>query len=211
MRAVVFDVDGVLIDSLPMHAEAHRATFARYGVAIDPRDVYRLEGKKTREMVEAFVAKHRLDAALVDEIAREKQLAFESLGAAPLYPGAEQAVRALRGAGHRLAIATGTSRHNLGRALGALVGEFHAVVTADDVKRTKPDPEPYLAACAALGVPPAQAIVVENAPLGIQSALAAGCRVLGVAQTMAPEDLRACGAHHVVPRVADVPCALDGL
>lgn len=93
MRAVVFDVDGVLIDSLPLHAEAHRATFARYGAAIDPRDVHRLEGKKTREMVEAFAAKHGLDASLVDEIAREKQRAFEAMGPAPLYPGRRYARR----------------------------------------------------------------------------------------------------------------------
>lgn len=84
-------------------------------------------------------------------------------------------------------------------------------MTADDVARTKPDPEPYLKAAAGLGVDPRSAIVVENAPLGVQSALAAGCRVLGVAQTMPPDELRACGAHVVVARIADVPAAISSL
>ena len=101
---------------------------------------------------------------------------------------------------------TGTSRRNIEHHFGAWLQNFDAIVTADDVKRTKPDPEPYLQALAKLGLDAAACVVVENAPLGVRSAKAAGLRVIAVTSTNPAELLKE--ADVIVEKVADVEGAV---
>lgn len=207
-RAVVFDVDGVLVQSMHRHCEAHRRVFARRGVVVDERRVYLSEGKNTREVVALLCEAHGVPASEVDVIVDEKQREFEALGVAAPYPGAVEAVEALRAAGVRVALASGTSRRNLERHLADVLPLFEAAVTAEDVRRTKPDPEPYLAALARLGVAPADAVVVENAPLGVRAARAAGARVVAVTTTLPARDLEPEGPDLIVADVAEAVRAI---
>lgn len=208
LRAVIFDVDGVLIQSMERHFEAYEAAFAPRGVVVTREEVFANEGRRSREVLEA-IAQDRglaLTPAELDALAKRKQEVYASFGRLPFYPGVEGLVASLRARGLRLAAVTGTSRVNVDTHLGPLTRSFDVIVTADDVKRTKPHPEPYLAALAKLDVDAADAVVVENATLGVRSARAAGLRVIAVTSTLPAEALKEADA--VVPIVADVEKAL---
>jgi len=208
LRAVIFDVDGVLVRSMEKHAEAYAAAFLPYGARIEQHEVFRNEGRGSREVAVAL-AKERnmgLTEEQLDAIAKEKQRVFASFGPMPKYPGVDALIDSLRARGLRLAMVTGTTRVNIERHFPELLPKFAAIVTADDVKRTKPDPEPYLMALRKLELRADECVVVENAPLGIRSAKDAGLRVIAITSTNPPEALK--GADVIVEKVADVEGAL---
>lgn len=192
LLAVIFDVDGVLIRSMEKHAEAYAAAFAPRGVVVEPAEVFRNEGRGSRDVAVAIAQARGLPYtdADFDALAKEKQRIFASFGPMPKYPGVDALIDRLHARGLRLAMVTGTSRYNIQHHFGEWARKFEAVVTADDVKRTKPDPEPYLTAIEKLGVAKEEAVVVENAPLGIRSAKAAGLRVIAVTSTNPPDALK---------------------
>lgn len=203
-RAVIFDVDGVIVRSMEKHAEAYAAAFAPYGVRIEPHEVMRNEGRGSREVAVALSRERNmgLTDAQLDAIAKEKQRVFASFGPMPRYPGVDALIDRLHARGLKLAMVTGTSRVNVERHFPELLSKFSVIVTADDVRRTKPDPEPYLTALEKLGLPAADCVVVENAPLGIRSAKGAGLRVIAVTSTNPPDALKE--ADVIVERVAQV-------
>jgi len=185
------------------HHEAYRRAFVDLHIDVSKEEVFANEGRRSREVIEA-IARHRglrLGDAEIEAIAKKKQDAFLSFGALPLYPGVPELIARVKDAGLKLAAVTGTMRVNVDNHLGVLVKRFDVIVTADDVQRTKPDPEPYRAALQKLGVKPAEALVIENAPLGIRSAKAAGIRVIAVVTTAPREALAA--ADHVVTSIGE--------
>ena len=212
MRAVLFDFDGVLVDSEPLHFRALRDSLVAERIAID-EDEYRAcyLGYDDSTSVRLALERHgwAFDPESVDRIARRKALCFEGLlPEVPVCPGARDLVRAL-GADVPLAIASGARRVEIEAILEAtgLRGAFTAVVGADDVGRAKPDPEPYLAAMRALrgraaSLEPAQCLVIEDSVAGIAAGRAAGMRVLAVARSSAPARLSL--AHRVVPTLEGV-------
>lgn len=211
LRAVIFDVDGVLVQSMERHHEAYQRAFQPLGIDITREEVFAQEGRRSREVVQSLAEarglsfpKEKLDA--VNEVKKET---FMSFGPQPLYPGVEELLGKLKGRGLKLAFVTGTTRHNAGNHLRGVMDRFDAAITADDVKHTKPHPEPYLTALRKLGVEAQEALVVENATLGIQAARAAGIRVVGVASTLKPEQL--VGADQTVPRITDVWSIVEGM
>ena len=201
LRAVIFDVDGVLVRSMEKHAEAYAAAFRGHGVEIAQHEVFRNEGRGSRD-VAVMLSKERnlgLTEEQLDAVAKEKQRVFASFGPMPRYPGVNELIDRLHGRGLRLAMVTGTSRFNVQNHFPDLLAKFDVIVTADDVKRTKPDPEPYLTALAKLGLAADECVVVENAPLGIRSAKAAGLRVIAVTSTNPPDALKE--ADRIIERV----------
>jgi len=213
LRAVIFDVDGVLVKSMENHAAAYQKVFADIGVAIRPEEVFANEGRRSPEVIASLAQERGLDLApaKLDAMNKAKQAVFYAFGPAPLYPGVQALLERLRAHGLRLAAVTGTNRANVEHHLGPLVQLFDVIVTADDVTRTKPDPEPYLAALAKLKLRAEEGIVVENAPLGVRSAKAAGLRVVGVLTTNPADALRKAGADVTVPSTADAWSALEGI
>lgn len=211
LRAVIFDVDGVLVRSMENHARAYEAAFQDIGVRIDASEVFANEGRRSREVIESLANARGLSLAdeKLDEMSRRKQSVFYSFGPAPLYPGVETFLETLDAHGLQYAAVTGTTRANVEHHLGPIAQRFAAIVTSDDVKRTKPDPEPYLAALQRLRLRPEEGVVVENAPLGIQSAKAAGLRVVAVTSTNPRHALRQ--ADVVVPGIPDVWAAVEAL
>jgi beta-phosphoglucomutase len=211
LRALVLDVDGVLVQSMERHHEAYRRVFADYRIDVRKEDVFANEGRRSREVIEALGRARglRLSDAELDAMAKRKQEIFSAFGPLPLYPGAAELVARAREAGLRLAAVTGTARLNVDRHLGVLTKRFDVIVTADDVSRGKPDPEPYAMALAKLGLPPAEAVVVENAPLGIRSAKAAKLRVIAVTSTLPRDALRE--ADVVVAKLADAWPAVEAM
>ena len=179
---VVFDNDGLLLDTEPCWTRAQQALFARRGRVFDLAAKQALVG--TAPVTAAAVLERLLDApgrghelaeemytAALDEIAR---------GATPR-PHALELVREARGV-VPLAVASNAPRSHLlaGLRRTGLTEMFDAVLGVDDVENPKPSPDLYLRACELLGVPPAQAVALEDSPPGVAAARAAGMLVVGV-------------------------------
>lgn len=195
--ACVFDLDGVLADSMRQHHLAYVHALEPLGVKVPRIEVFAREGMNARNVVRELLEPYGIP--LSDEEARRlgerKQQAFRAMGRPPLHRGAEACVGALRAAGLRLAVVTGTSRDNARFILGPMAQPFEFLVADGDYARQKPDPEPFLTAAAKLGVPPSACAAVENAPLGVRSAVAAGMTCIALPTTMPVEVLREAGAH----------------
>lgn len=201
-RALLFDMDGVLIDSTA-HVDRVWRRWAEER-DVDPDAVLAIaHGRRTEEVL-ASVAPH---LATAEEVAllegRDEQ---DHAGIGPV-PGAASLLGSLPAG--RYAVVTSAPTH-LARARFADVGlpDPPALVSGDDVAQGKPAPEGYLAGAALLGVAPADCVVFEDAPPGIEAGDAAGMRVVGVATTYKGNDLR--GAHAVVRDLSDVSVEVVG-
>lgn len=183
LNAVIFDMDGVLIDSMPYHAQAWIEVLEAEGVAVRREDIYDREGEAGAASLTYFLRQQGV-APTPDRLQRllaAKERRFKQIACLKPFDGVRELVAALRKLGKRLAIVTGTSRPEVEVSLpGDILEQYEVVVTGDQVTRGKPDPEPYLTALRSLGVSPARAVVIENAPLGVLSARAAGLRCLAV-------------------------------
>jgi HAD superfamily hydrolase (TIGR01509 family) len=211
MRAVLFDFDGVLVDSEPLHFRALRDCLAGEGIALTEDEYNRTyigydDWTALRIALERHTGEATTPARVHQLVERKAAIDDALLPEVPFYPGARDLVRALA-AEVPLAIASGALHDEIERTLvaGGLADAFTAIVGADDVRRTKPHPEPYLAAMRAVaarapGISPPQCLVIEDSTTGVTAGRAAGMRVLAVAHTSPAERLRA--AHHVAPALA---------
>jgi phosphoglycolate phosphatase len=184
-RAVLFDLDGTLLDTAPDLAAAANATLAELGLpARDPAVIATYIGKGIPKLVERALA-GSLDAAAEPALlARalpiyERHYAAESGKRSVPFPGVVEGLRALRGARVPLACITNKAERFTADLLRrtALHGFFDALVCGDTVARKKPDPAPVLAACARLGVAPRAALMIGDSANDVQAARAAGCPV----------------------------------
>ncbi len=190
-RAVLFDMDGVIADTMPLHYESWRRAFESLGVHVDRMDVYLREGMTTMQMGEDIAASkgRRFSQGELGSIVELKTRIFNELVSAGvrMYEGVPETLMMLRNNGMRLALVTGSRRVSAMSVLKNLgiEGSFDAIVAAEDVRRGKPDPEPYLAAMRAVDVPALNCVVVENAPLGIRAARAARAGyIIAIATTL---------------------------
>jgi HAD superfamily hydrolase (TIGR01509 family) len=195
IRAVVFDFDGVLADSEPLHFRAYEEVFAAVGVELTRDDYYSdYLGYDDRGVF------HRLaertgrppDAAWIEAMIREKARVFEARIARQdvLYAGAKDCVERLAEE-FPLAIASGALRHEIEAILerAGLRRHFRFIVAAGDTPRSKPWPDPYLRAAELHGVEPRACLAIEDSRWGIQSAKAAGMLCVGIATTYPPAEL----------------------
>lgn len=177
LQAVLFDMDGTLVDTERLWWEAVERVAGRPLTAADRPEVLGRAIEHTAGWLAA--AAGRPAAGLADELHREFTARVRT-GIVPR-PGAVGLLDALGRAGIPTALVTASPRAVADIVLDALgPGRFAVSVTADDTGRTKPDPDPYLAACRALGVDPAACVAVEDTGTGVASAEAAGCAVLAV-------------------------------
>lgn len=191
-RAVIFDFDGVIADSMGLHAEAYRRIFAPYGHEPSDRDIFLQEGARSETIIrDALGGKGEgPDDDTVKRLSDEKQKAFRSLGPPSLYDGAEALVRGAKEVCPKLGLVTGTRRENLDRIIPELLPLFDAVLAQADYSHDKPHPEPYQKAANKLGLEPSETIVVENAIRGVDSAKAAGVgHVIAITTTLDASDL----------------------
>ena len=194
LKAVLFDMDGVLFDSMKNHAEAWSQAMERHGLFMTRREVYMNEGRTGEGTIDIFTQRDwGRDATEqeIQEIYKTKSDIFNTLPTVLPMKGAAEVLDNVRERGVMRILVTGSGQLSLLERLeNAYPGHFkeELMVTAFDVKHGKPDPEPYLMglekAGRALGLttplPASQAVVVENAPLGIQAAKAAGIYCIAV-------------------------------
>ena len=187
--AVVFDMDGVLLDSEPVHYAVLRDLLAPLGIAWSDADHGRTLGLTVAATWSYLGPRLPAGAPLDDITARYDEAILARLRAGvPPIPGARELVRSLAGAGVPLAVASSSPRRWVDAGLeGSGVGEhFASSVAGDEVAAGKPDPEIYLRAAGGLGVAPGRCIALDDAPAGVASARAAGMRVVLVGGAEAP-------------------------
>jgi beta-phosphoglucomutase len=202
-RAVLWDLDGTLIDSMPYHWEAWNAVLQPLGYHFSVESFKPTIGLRNEEIVRGFLKLDRLQSE-IEQLVLAKEERYRSIlreRGLPLLPGVEHWLTALRAAGWRQAIVTSAPRLNVAATVFAtrLDRLVATIVCAEDVSRGKPDPEPFLLAAERLGVSPERCIVVEDAPAGLEGARRAGMKSIGVLTTHA-----ALEANEVVRSLADL-------
>jgi len=200
---MLFDMDGVLVDST--HAVAR--VWSKWATArgFNPEEVVRAaHGRPSVDTVRQYLP--HADAYAEDrEVERQE---IEDLEGVVPIPGAVELVTSLPPG--RWTVVTSATRALAEVRLGAAgVPIPGTMITSGDIKRGKPDPEPYLTAAARLGVPASECIVVEDAPAGIRAGKAAGARVIGLPTTSPRPELEKVGADWVVRNCADISAALE--
>lgn len=204
MRGFFFDMDGVLFDSMPLHAIAWERVMSRYGLPFTAHDTYINEGRTGESVIdEAFMTTQHRHATPeeVRVIYNEKTELFHYLGDARPIAGVAEVLRYVQAQGYQIWIVTGSAQQSLFDKLETCfpcVFTRERMITAWDVKRGKPDPEPYLKAWERSGLPKEECAVVENAPMGVQSGKAAGLTVYAVnTGILTRDDLQQAGADMV--------------
>jgi HAD superfamily hydrolase (TIGR01509 family) len=208
-RAVIFDMDGVLVDSEPVILAAAIAGLAEYGVSAQPDDFKPFVGAGEVRFIGGVAEKYGvLYRAEMKDRVYEIYLQIVD-GKLKLYPHVNESLHRLHAAGWRLAVASSADRVKVDANLRVARIEtelFQVVLSAEDVQHKKPDPEIYLLAAERLGIAQANAIVVEDAVNGIRAAHAAGMRCLALTTTFAEELLE---QEHPEWIVADLAAAVD--
>ena len=206
-KAVLFDMDGVLYDSMPNHAIAWQESMARFGIHMTADDAYATEGARgvdtIRQMVKRQLGKD-IDEAEAQRMYDVKTDIFHALPEASVMPGVKELMQKITDSGILCCVVTGSAQRPLIQRIrqdfGAFVKEEH-ITTAYDVTRGKPAPDPYLMGLRKAGnLQPSQGVVIENAPLGIRAGHAA--RIFTVAVNTGPlpdEELLAAGANLIFP------------
>lgn len=205
-RPVVFDLDGVLIDSEMLAWEAWRTVLGGYGMVVRDEDVAALTGRTEEVAYHHFAARGRLPefSRFWEQIAEATFELFDARLTA--YEDAVDTLDVLIDRGHPVAVASSSPRSRVDRSLRSvqLADRFDFIVAGDEVTNGKPDPEIFLTAAAGLGVAPAACIAVEDAPAGVRAAKSAGMRVVAVERGMfSREDLSE--ADVIVPRLTPAP------
>lgn len=208
-RAVLFDLDGVITDTMPIHLKAWQEAFKPFGVPVEAKDVYQREGMQTRALGKAIVDEKKpgLSNGDLEKVTWDKARIFQREAglSARSYDGVRETLQMLRNNGIKTALVTGSNAAATGRVLSktGLEGLFDAIVTGDDTTKGKPSPDPYLTAIKKLGVNHLNCVVVENAPLGIQAARAAGVDyVIALTTTLDSSHLR--NADDIMASVSDL-------
>jgi HAD superfamily hydrolase (TIGR01509 family) len=183
VRALIFDMDGLLVDSEGLAAEAMDRLLTEYQLARNPDVHGKLLGRRLVEALAIVREGYGMDVDVEILIARYSDLRIEALrGAVKAMPGAHDIIARARLAGLSIALATSGMRIHADISLveTGLAGSFDSETTGDEVTRGKPAPDLFLIAAERLGVDPAEAVVLEDSPLGVEAAKAAGMRVVAV-------------------------------
>lgn len=198
---ILFDLDGVIINTEPLHARAKRIAFEHYGVPV-PDDMYAaFRGRSDKDMVEDVVQLLGPSSLEWTKVLAHKDETFNALEhEIELIPGAAEFVASARNHFDKLALVTSATKRNQEYALRRfeLASFFDVIVTAEDITRTKPDPEPYLTAVSRLGVAPKSCLVVEDSMHGVISANAAGCTVIAITTSFTAAELAEFNPQNIV-------------
>ncbi|HVV72695.1 MAG TPA: HAD-IA family hydrolase, partial [Verrucomicrobiae bacterium] len=206
IRAVIFDMDGVLTDSEPLINAAAIAMFGERGLKVVPEDFLPFVGTGEDRYLGGVAEKYHFALDLAAAKHRTYEIYLELVPTRlRVFPGVVELVAACRQAGLRVVVASSADRikivANL-QKIGLPIESWDAVVTGEDVMAKKPAPDIFLSAASRLGLPPGQCAVIEDAVNGVQAAKAAGMRCVAVAQTFDAEKLR--GADLVRQTIAAV-------
>lgn len=186
-KVVLFDMDGVLYDSMPNHGVAWQRAMKEFGIHFTLEDSYATEGARGVDTIRKY-AKAQLGKELSEEEAQQmydvKAAYFHEMPEAKVFDGVIDLMQKIKASGLKIGIVTGSAQLPLIERVTRDFGEFVSkdqITTAYDVKRGKPNPDPYLMGLKKAGnYLPEEGIVVENAPLGVHAGVAAGCYTVAI-------------------------------
>ncbi len=185
--AVIFDMDGVLIDTFEAHFESWKVVARQEQAEMTREQFAETFGRTSREIIAYLWPEKAGDRAAVSDFDDRKEEAFRQIISEnfPPMPGVVVLLTSLASEGILMAVGSSAPPENVALVIEKLAASdlFAALVTAQDVTRGKPDPEVFLVAAKRLGMPPERCVVVEDAPLGLKAARAAGMHCVGMAST----------------------------
>jgi beta-phosphoglucomutase len=187
IQGVLFDLDGVIVDTLHHHFLAWKYMFGRYGGSIREETILLHEGRKSQELLPILIKESgiQIPEEDSDRFIEEKRSYYRTIVRVSHYPKAFETVETLKGRGFKIALVTACAFQNMQFVLNPeQQSHFDLIMTGEDVNRAKPFPEPYLTAADRLGLAPAECVVIENAPLGIESAKSAGMHCIAIESTL---------------------------
>jgi len=204
-KAIIFDMDGVIVDSMPYHFISWYEALRPEGVRVSCFDVYAKEGERWEKTIRDFLRREsiRPTAGAFKRIYLRKQKYFHRYFKPRIFKGMDDFINCLKKSGYKLALVTGTPARDIKSILPVkIVDKFNIIVSGDSVKKGKPHPEPYLTAAKLLDLAPEKCVVIENAPYGIESAKRAGMFCIALATSLPKEYLT--NADMVANRLKDV-------
>lgn len=185
LKAILFDFDGVLADTMEDNYLAWKRAFANYQVNLEREDYFPFEGIKLSTVAKMICDKYNITNVPFEDIINKKEEYYKLEHSLKFYPGVEEIVDSLKDKGVLIAIVSAARRERLLSSVPSyFLNKFDAVITGDQLDRGKPYPDPYLEAMKILKVSPSESIVIENAPAGIESAKSSGCRCIAISSTM---------------------------
>ena len=183
MKAFIFDMDGVLIDTEPVHHAAEKEVFAHYGILTDDAELATYAGTTHGWLFEDISRKRGVEVPLPEAVARKDQLFFAAMERADLQPipGIPQLLRRLRALGVKMAIASSSSDAFIASVVDRLQirSYFDVLVSGENLPKSKPYPAIYTLTARRLGVRPRDCVVLEDAAQGVQAAKGAGMYCIG--------------------------------
>lgn len=183
LKAVIFDLDGVIIDSEPLHFEADVLTMRDYGMELTEAVLISYVGTSGPEMWAELIGKYGIPDTLPNIIAKQLHHKKELLAEATLtaIPGVRELLECIKHSGFRIGLASSSSRFFIEAVITSLgiAGYFEAVASGEEVALSKPAPDVFLRAAELLGVKPEHCVVIEDSANGVRAAKAAGMRCIG--------------------------------
>ncbi len=210
IKAVIFDFDGTLVDNMKFHYDSFvRALEGK--IKVEKERLYMMEGGHVFPIVSELVSDLNLnDHEIENLIEKKKKIYSEMTKNLKMRPEAIELIEKLRKLNYRIGLATGSHKHVVDVHVSQEeYGLFDYVLTLEQTKKPKPDPEPYMKCAKGLDVKPEEVVVIENAPLGVESAKSAGMICIALTSTVSKEDLER--ADFVVESLNDVEDIIKSL
>jgi beta-phosphoglucomutase len=209
-KAIICDMDGVIVDSMPYHFLAWYEALRPYGISVKCFDVYIREGERWQKSLEDFLKGSGISPSkkLFKKVLTARRKLFRNKFKRFVFKGAREFLICLKKKGYLLGLATATTSAGVKEILPKNIEcLFDYIVTGDHIKKGKPYPEPYLKAAQSLGVKPGECVVIENAPYGIISAKKAGMFCIAITSSLPKEYLK--GADVIADNLYEVSTLVD--
>jgi HAD superfamily hydrolase (TIGR01509 family) len=209
IKAIIFDFDGVIVDSEPIHEKAELQTCLEFGMKVPQSEWVHFRGTKIEDIFSFVSRKYGTGQEPIEKMIEHKIALYLSLALSELQliPGVQDFLTSLKQNGkYRLALTTSgrfVQQENILNKFG-LTHFFEIIITSDDCRLGKPNPEPYLITTKKLGERPENCLVIEDSDNGIRSAKAAGCLACGITNTFPEEKLRSVGADMVIKKLDEL-------
>ena len=183
----LFDMDGVVVDSMPSHADSWKEIFREYGLTLNDEDIFRREGMAGIDSIAEIFSEKNCQVPTTEELMslQERKITIFKDYNVKVFEGIRDILGCLKDNGARIGLVTGSLRRSVEHMLDyEMLSFFDAVVTVDDVKRGKPFPDPYIRALELLDSSVKDSLVIENAPMGIKAAKAAALYCVAIETTL---------------------------
>ncbi|MDR1418694.1 MAG: HAD family phosphatase [Endomicrobium sp.] len=192
-KAILFDMDGTIVDSMPYHFISWFEVLKKYGVCVRPSTVFEMEGARMNEIIEIAFKDYQeeLTSEIRSCIFSQREEIFKKYFQRHIFSGIREFIEKLKNKGTLLGLVSGSFKREVQHMLPKeLYDLFDTVIGGDMVKKSKPYPEPYLTAAKNLNVSSEKCLVIENAPYGIKSAKSANMLCYAIATSLPKESLQ---------------------